>query len=132
MSYVRHNVVIVTAHGWAMTRQTEFPAPDVEAFRESLPEQWRRLVIGPVRSAFEDYVSFVFLPDGSNEGWPESDDGDRYRQQFTDLFKFAYEDGSTPFDVLVIDARFGGDEPDAGAEPELIATLNPHATAIGD
>jgi hypothetical protein len=128
---MRHNAVIVTAHGWALTRQTEFPVPDIGAFRESLPEQWQRLVIGPVRSAFEDYVSFVFLPDGSKEGWPESDLGDGFRQQFIDLFSFAYEDGSTPFDVLVIDARFGGDEPGADAEPQLITTLNPHATAAG-
>jgi hypothetical protein len=129
VSYTRHNAVIVTAHGYVFRSQSGFPPPDVEAFRQSLPEGWRPLVIGPVRSAFEDYVSFVFLPDGSKEYWPESDDGDRYRQQFTDLFRFAYEDGSTPFDVLVIDVRFGGDEPGAGDEAELIATLNPHAAA---
>jgi hypothetical protein len=129
VGYERHNAVIVTVHGYVFRGQSDFPPPDVEAFRQALLPEWRPLVIGPVRSAFEDYVSFVFLPDGSKEGWPESEAGDRYRQQFTDLFTFAYEDGSTPFDVLVIDARFGGDEPGAGGEPQLIATLNPHVTA---
>ena len=129
MSYTRHNAVIVTAHGYVFRSQSDFPPPDVEAFRQSLPEGWRPLVIGPARSAFEDYVSFVFLPDGSKEYWPESDDGDRYRQQFTDLFRFAYEDGSTPFDVLVIDVRFGGDGEATGRGVSASAKASSHCTA---
>jgi hypothetical protein len=129
MGYTRHNAIIVTAAGYAMSGEiTDCPKPDVAAFRESLPEAWRHLVIGPVKSVVNDYQSFAFLPDGSKEGWDTSDDGDQYRQQFIDLFSFAYDDESTPFDVLVIDARFGGDEPGGGYEPALIATVNPHVT----
>ena len=129
MGYMRHNAVIVTADGYAMKGRAGFPAPDVDAFRQSLPAKWQHLVIGPVPSVINDYVSFAFLPDGSKEGWDDSDAGDEYRQQFTDLFSFAHEDGSTPFDVLVIDARFGGDGPVPEDGPQAIVTLNPHATA---
>jgi hypothetical protein len=131
MGYTRHNTVIVTAHGYAMRGEGNVPAPDVEAFRRSLPEDWRRLLVGPVPSLVNDYVTFAFLPDGSKEGWGTSDEGDGYRQQFIDLFRFAYDDGSTPFDVIVIDARFGGDEPGASYEPEIIAAVNPRETASG-
>lgn len=133
MGYTRHNAVIVTAADYAMEGGVGLPpAPDVEAFRQSLPEGWRHLVVGPVHSVVNSYQSFAFLPDGSKEGWDTSDEGDAYRQRFIDLFSFAYVDGSTPFDVLVMDARFGGDEPGAGYEPALIANLNPHVTAVGD
>jgi hypothetical protein len=132
MGYMRHNAVIVTAADYAMRGEYGVAAPDVEAFRESLPEEWRRLLVGPVQSVMNGYLSFAFLPDGSKEGWGDSDLGDEFRQRFIDLFAFAYEDGSTPFDVLVIDARFGGDEPGAECEPELIVKANPRTTATGD
>lgn len=126
---MRHNTVIVTAAGYAMEGKYGVTAPDVEAFRESLPEEWRRLLVGPVQSVVNGYLSFAFLPDGSKEGWEDSDLGDEFRQRFIDLFSFAHGDGSSPFDVLVIDARFGGDEPGAGYEPELIVKASPHVTA---
>lgn len=132
MGYTHHSAVIVTAAGYAMEGRYGIAAPDVAAFRESLPAEWRHLVIGPVKAVVNDYQSFAFLPDGSKEGWDTSGDGDRYRQQFIDLFSFAYGDGSTPFDVVVVDLRFGGDEPGAGYEPALTATLNPHVTNVGE
>lgn len=131
MGYVRHNAIIVTAADWAMQGQMGVPPPDVDAFRRSLPEDWQRLVVGPVKAVVNDYVTFAFLPDGSKEGWTDSDLGDEYRRQFLALFSFAWEDGSTPFNVLVVDARFGGDEPGAGYEPELVVTVNPHSGRDG-
>jgi hypothetical protein len=130
MSTTRHNAIIVTATGAAMSGLfPDVPVPDVEGFRLSLPEPWRRLVIGPVITQLNGYWNYAFLPDGSYEGWAESDLGEQYRQQFIDLFSFAYSDGSTPHDVVVLEARFGEQTHD---EPALIATFNPHATATGD
>jgi len=126
MGYTRHNAIIVTAAGYALDGQFGITAPDIDSFRQSLPEKWQRLIIGPVQSIINDYRSFVFLPDGSKEGWEDSELGDKYRERFLDLFSFAYDNGSSPYDVLVVDARFGGDEPGAGLEPELIVTANPH------
>lgn len=126
MGYMRHDAVIVTASGWAVDGTArDVPVPDVEAFRQSLPEEWRPLVVGPVTSVVNGYQSFAFLPDGSNEGWEDSEKGDEYRERFAALFSFAFEDGSSPFSVLVIRARFGGDEPADGSEQEVIVSTRP-------
>lgn len=132
MGYTRHNAIVVTALGFFMRGKGDIPAPDVEAFRSSLPPAWQALIVGPVPSVVEDYQSFAFLPDGSKEGWEDSDRGDEYRQQFIDLFSVTGADGFTYTDVLVLDARFGGDEPEAGYEPVLTVAANPHVTACGD
>lgn len=125
MGYVRHDAVIVTVDGYVYSPNPRVPVPDVEVFRDSLPDDWRRLVVGPVTSVANDYVTFAFLPDGSKEGFPDSELGDEYRQRFVDLFSFREEDGSTPFDVVTV--NFGGSAPkgplvawsneDAGAKP---------------
>ena len=110
MGYMRHGAVLVVANGYAFMSGISDPGyktPDVESFRESLPEHWRPLLIGPVTSITNDYRLWAFLPDGSKEGWRDSDDGDVYRREFADLFSFKYEDGSSPFDVLIV--SFGGD-----------------------
>jgi hypothetical protein len=105
MGYMAHDAVIITISGYV---QGQGKLPDVEGFRESLPEEWRPLVIGPVQGLVNGYLTCVFLPDGSKEGWDISNRGDEYREQFAALFAFRYEDGSSPFDVVHV--RFGGDE----------------------
>ncbi len=137
MSYERHNAIIVTCPDYALQpdgimagSSLGMPAPDVPGFRASLPPEWQPLVVGPIPSVINNYVTYVFAPDGSQEGWRDSDDGDRYRAQFLAMFSFAWSDGSTPFDVLVVDARFGGDEPGAEYEPELIVESNIHRKVL--
>lgn len=107
MGYIAHDAVIVTVAGYVKDRQSEPQLPDVEAFRRSLPEEWRRLVVGPIRAVVNGDFTYFFAPDGSKEWWATSDEGDRYRQQFIDLFSWTYGDGSGPFDVVAV--RFGGD-----------------------
>lgn len=118
VSHVRHNAVIVTMPGYVLKGISLAPIPDIEGFRDSLPEIWRPLLVGPIRSVVNDDVTYVFAPDGSKEGWRDSDAGDRYRQQFMDLFSYRDSDGSSPFDVLHV--RYGGDAEEAH-EPEIIA-----------
>ena len=93
MGTIIHDAVIVTAADY-------YPQPDIAAFRESLPDEWQRLVIGPVQSITNGYLTYAFLPDGSKEGWDTSDAGNEYRDQFAALFSFRYDDGSSPFDVV--------------------------------
>ena len=121
MGYMRHNAIVAVVNGYIFGQPE---APDVEAFRASLPAEWRHLVVGPVKSVMNDYVTFVFAADGSKEGWGASDNGDLYREQFVDLFRPAYEKGYDPSDVLIVDARFGGDEPGGYGEDELIVSTN--------
>ena len=110
MGYIAHHAVIVTASGYILNRDQLPQMPDIEGFRESLPGQFRELLIGPVQSVTNGYLHFIFLPDGQGR-METSDLGDTYREQFIKLFDFKYGDGSSPFDVAEI--RYGGDEPDA-------------------
>ncbi|MFF7824245.1 hypothetical protein ACFZCM_03380 [Streptomyces rochei] len=102
MGYIVHDAVIVTT-----TDCRPGGLPDVDAFRESLPAHLRPLVVGPITSPLNGFISFVFLPDGSKEGWGASDEGDTYRAQFAALFNQQYSDGSTHDDTVAI--RYGGD-----------------------
>lgn len=109
MSHVIHDVVIVVAHGYVRNGlMSDIPVPDVDGFRDSLPPEWRHLVIGPVRPVINDFDTWMFLPDGSKEGWEESDLGNELRARFTALFSWTYEDGSSPFEVVHV--RFGKHE----------------------
>jgi hypothetical protein len=57
------------------------------AFRESLPgDDWRALVVGPVKAIINGSEWVLFLPDGSKEWWDTSDAGDAYRDQFLAIF----------------------------------------------
>ena len=55
------------------------------------------------------YISFAVLPDGSKEDWPESYDGDEFRDQVINrLERDKYDDGSSPWDwVEVSFGEFG-------------------------
>lgn len=66
------------------------------------------LVSDIVRSNNNGYLSFFVAPDGSKEGWPDSDKGDQARATFIEwLRRQRYEDGSSALEwsELVI----GGD-----------------------
>ena len=117
MGYMRHDSVIVVVNDYAL----DLPdMPDVAAFRESLPEKWRGLVVGPAEGVVNGYLTYAFLPDGSKEGWGESDKGDEYRAAFVDLFSVGYDDKSSPFEVTAI--SHGGDEPDATSARHVYPT----------
>lgn len=102
MGYIRHDAVLVTTETYR-----DGGLPDMDAFRASLPERWRPLVIGPVEAPVNGTILYAFLPDGSKEWWADSDAGDEYRARFRALFTFAYGDGSSPDDVVTV--SFGGD-----------------------
>lgn len=74
MGTIIHDAVIVTAADY-------FAQPDIAAFRASLPDEWQPLVVGPVRSITNGYLTYAFLPDGSTEGLDTSDAGDGYRDR---------------------------------------------------
>ena len=102
MGYIAHDAVLVVTQDYR-----EGGLPDMDAFRDSMPEHFRHLVIGPIPTAVNGDTLYAFLPDGSKEGWSGSDLGDEWRERFKALFRFAYSDGSSPDDVVSV--RFGGD-----------------------
>ncbi|MFF8659525.1 hypothetical protein [Streptomyces huasconensis] len=119
MGYIAHDAVVVTTTDCRLNG-----LPDVDAFRQSLPEDFRQLVIGPIASPLNGFISFAFLPDGSKEGWGASE-GDTYRAQFAALFSQQYSDGSTHDDTVAI--RYGGDL--RHEQPNPTATYTHGATA---
>lgn len=104
MGYIAHDAVIAT------TSDARPEPVDIEAFRASLPEDFRPLVIGPVVAPLNGTVSYAWLPDGSKEGWADSDQADEYRERFVALFNHRYEDGSSHDNV--VEVRFGEDYAD--------------------
>jgi hypothetical protein len=66
-----------------------------------------RLVIGPVESVTNGYRHYVLLPDGSKEGWADSDTGDDIRERFIGLFSVRHDDGSSPQEGVHV--TYGGD-----------------------
>lgn len=98
-----HHAVLVHIGGW--DHKTGL-AEEISDFRDSLPPEWRPLVIGPIPTVVNGDFTAAFLPDGSKEFWSDSDDGDTYRGRFIDLFG--------KYDDLVV-VRFGGDEPNLAA-----------------
>jgi hypothetical protein len=107
MGYMAHHALIVTFPDYVLNSPW---MPNVQAFKEKMSPDLAPLLVGPVVAAINGYQTWAFLPDGSKEGWGLSDEGDRVRQEFADLFAIRYDDGSGPFDVAVI--RFGGNEPE--------------------
>lgn len=81
MGYIRHHAIIVI--GWQPAALAEAHA-EAERLFSDLCE------ISPVlKSGLNGYASFYIPPDGSKEGWPESNLGDRARESFKDWLKEA-------------------------------------------
>jgi len=80
MGYNRHDAVLVTTLFMSEQAQAQ-----IDEFRESMPENFRHLLVGPVMSPVNGWITFVLLPDGSKEGWTDSDIGDDLRSRFIAL-----------------------------------------------
>lgn len=104
MGRIVHDAVLVTLADYIYHNPpSDLTVPDIEAFREALPSDFKALLVGPITAPTNGYIHWIFLPDGSKEGWDASNEGDRYRDQFVDLFRdMLYDDGSTPADVVSI------------------------------
>ena len=93
MGYIKHHAIIVTS--WF--------AGDITQSR-ALAIDYGLTVSDVVRSPVNAYLSFIIVPDGSKEGWEESEVGNWAREKWIDTIK-----GSAIDWVLV---RYGGDEPE--------------------
>lgn len=98
MGYMRHHTIVVTSFSDEKIRPAHDRAVDVFGSTAS------SIVEGVVNG----HCSFFIAPDGSKEGWPESDTGDRLRAEFIKwLDGQRFGDGSSPFDWAEI--QFGDD-----------------------
>ena len=101
MGYIAHHAIVVTGFDMAHTDLARQAAQ--EAFSYVHMEYLVGDLIGP---AVNGYCSFVVAPDGSKEGWDESDAGDTARAAFVAWLR-------TEGMVDWVEVRFGGDDYDA-------------------
>lgn len=101
MGYMRHHAILVTTWDEAKANAAHDAAAALE------------MSVTPVmESAINGYYSFAVLPDGSKEGWSESEKGDEARAKFIEWTRAqAYEDGSNIFDWCEV--QYGDDEDEA-------------------
>lgn len=100
MGHVAHNAIIVTSWG----DRTQAALDKARSFGLATSE----LIPGVANS----YESFLVAPDGSKEGWPESEDGDRRREWFKSWLRDQRdEEGSSHLEW--VEVRYGADEDDA-------------------
>jgi len=109
MGYIRHHGILVTGtYGeWAEKAHKE-------AVR--IRDEIGTGIFGPCVAISElagpmvnDTWSFAVFPDGSKEGWGESDAGDSFRERFMAWLRGQmYEDGSSPLGWVVV--QYGDNE----------------------
>lgn len=103
MGYMRHHVIIVTS--WNLQQIVEARETALDMFNI---HQVSQLIYSPVNN----YNTFIVAPDGSKEGWEDSDKGDDQRDIFIKwLNKQRYEDGSSSLDWAEV--QYGDENGDA-------------------
>jgi len=107
MGYDRHHIIVVTTYDrkkaiWAREEALAIFDKEMHLAQERIVSP---IFISPINC----WGTFFICPDGSNEGWGESDEGDEKRKKFIDwLDSQRYEDGSSPYDWAEV--QYGDDE----------------------
>lgn len=102
MGYMRHHAIVVTT--------TDFHRDKLGKVLAKIGTDCSQVRITPVvESGSNSCLSFCVIPDGSKEGWPESDQGDNDRTEIKALLRsYQYADASSPFDW--VEVQYGDDE----------------------
>jgi len=103
MGYIKHNAIICTA--WNKESVIEAKDKAKEIF-SSNQEGSSCLVSEIVEYIVNEGYSFFIAPDGSKEGWDDSNNCDTSRKEFTEWL-----DNSDNY-CDYIEVRFGGDDDD--------------------
>lgn len=82
MGYICHNAIIVTAFDQKYIKPAHKKAREIFS-QPTDGESAKWNIVSPiVNSPLNGYASFFVAPDGSKEGWPESDAGNGKRETF--------------------------------------------------
>jgi len=94
MGYMCHHAIVVSS----------FDSAILDAAHKQAKEMFEdELVSGIVPGLRNGYSSFFIAPDGSKEGWDESDRCDAAREAFVNYLRSqAYGDGSSPIDYVEV------------------------------
>ncbi len=98
MGYMCHHAIIVTTSNQEGAKVAHEKA--VEIFQAPFGHFKRTCPVSEIlASPVNGYYTFLIPPDGSKEGWSDSDTGDERREQFIAwLNSQRYEDNSSPYD----------------------------------
>lgn len=100
MGFMKHDSIIITCFSKELIEK---------AYNKSISIFSQNNVSDIMVSNINEYYSFFIPPDGSKEGWPESDLGDHKRKIIINwLNKQRYEDGSTPYSWVCV--QYGSDD----------------------
>ena len=115
MGYIKHEAVIITAtNHYKGDGEITYPVRDaIEALRAEMPEKIARLLSPMLGVGVNGTYSYCFAPDGSKEGWPDSSEGDEWRERVIQTALKADEW------INVVHLAFGGDY---GVELGITAT----------
>lgn len=99
MGYMRHHAIVVTGPAEEMPRL---------AHRVSKITDEICFTSLTTPTSTNGYQSFLVAPDGSKEGWAESNEGDKIRGKVKEYLRsLAYPDGSTSFKW--VEVQYGDD-----------------------
>lgn len=98
MGYMRHHAIVVSS--WDEKQLN---------IAHECAKRFFGHTVSNIVTGFSNFESSFFIgPDGSKEGWDESDEGDIRRASYTDYLRsFEYEDNSTP--VKWVEVQYGDD-----------------------
>lgn len=98
MGYIAHNAIIVTG----------YDPKRVEAARQKAAEVFdARQVSSIVTGVVNSYDSFLVGPDGSKEGWSDSNEGDERRNTFLTWLRAEWKAGNY---LEWVELRYGDEE----------------------
>jgi len=93
MGWIRHHAIVVTTAGYNF--------PPLRAAADAVFGPGACPIAGP---GINNHATLLVPPDGSKEGWEESDVGDKARDKFVAwLQSEAYEDGSSPYSWVEVE-----------------------------
>ncbi len=101
MGYIKHNAIVVTSCDELCLGKAHKKAKKL--FND-------KLISEVVKGVMNGYISFFIAPDGSKEGWEDSNDCDEAREKF--IHWLLKKDRGCDF----VEVRFGGDDNQAYIE----------------
>lgn len=106
MGYLAHHTIVVTGWQTEKVKEARHKAFLIfeDHFAKSLTGRGGQLVSEVLFGVVNDQASFFIAPDGSKEGWGDSDTGDAARKEFLDWLR----DSDNYCDYVEI--VFGGDD----------------------
>jgi hypothetical protein len=123
MGYIKHDAVVAVTNDYSRIGGKNTTAL-VVAFRETMSEECRRLLVGPVSGLVNGDDFWCFLPDGSKEDWETSDEGQSWRDAFRALLR-----ANAPAEYVAV--AFGGDLDAAIVEDSLALTEEDYIRRAG-